>query len=176
MQSGSLPQSEWEGEEEMIITNEMISLIEKALGFELYEWQKRYLMDEPHEVPNGRAVGRTTAYIIRLLLTNDKPIEVDSLKRYVDHGSSHYEYFFRSEVKYIHDKLTDVGIPTQLVVKRKPKQSIAIAVEADTNKLQLKLRAIAKHTEALADELDAIDNEGSEQFDSSPTIRQAFSQ
>ncbi|BAK15840.1 translation initiation factor 2, gamma subunit [Solibacillus silvestris StLB046] len=41
----------------------------------------------------------------------------------------------------------------------KPKQSISVAVEADTNKLQLKLRAIAKHTAALADELDAIDNE-----------------
>lgn len=41
---------------------------------------------------------------------------------------------------------------------RKPKQSISIAVDANTDKLQLKLRAIAKHTVALADELDAIDN------------------
>lgn len=41
---------------------------------------------------------------------------------------------------------------------KKAKRTIVIGVEADTDKLQLKLRAIAKHTEALADELDAIDN------------------
>ncbi|MFJ7950766.1 hypothetical protein ACIQZG_04460 [Lysinibacillus sp. NPDC096418] len=38
--------------------------------------------------------------------------------------------------------------------KRKP---LSIEVDVDTNKMQLKLRAIAKHTEALADELDKID-------------------
>lgn len=40
---------------------------------------------------------------------------------------------------------------------QKSNRSISIEVDADTSKLQLKLRAIAKHTEALADELDAID-------------------
>lgn len=41
------------------------------------------------------------------------------------------------------------------MTERKP---LSISVDMDTNKMQLKLRAIAKHTEALADELDAIDN------------------
>ena len=41
------------------------------------------------------------------------------------------------------------------MTERKP---LSISVDIDTNKMQLKLRAIAKHTEALADELDAIDN------------------
>ncbi|MGA4519606.1 hypothetical protein ACPA0F_20320 [Solibacillus silvestris] len=41
------------------------------------------------------------------------------------------------------------------MTERKP---LSISVDVETNKLQLKLRAIAKHTEALADELDAIDN------------------
>lgn len=38
----------------------------------------------------------------------------------------------------------------------KPK-GITVSVDMDTDKMQLKLRAIAKHVGALADELDAID-------------------
>ena len=41
------------------------------------------------------------------------------------------------------------------MTERKP---LSISVDMNTDKLQLKLRAIAKHAEALADELDAIDN------------------
>lgn len=40
----------------------------------------------------------------------------------------------------------------------KPKQTIQIDIEMNTDKMQLKLRTIAKHAEALANELDAIDN------------------
>ncbi|WP_285397631.1 hypothetical protein [Lysinibacillus sp. fls2-241-R2A-57] len=35
--------------------------------------------------------------------------------------------------------------------------SVSLSVDMDTDKMQLKLRAISKYTEALADELDAID-------------------
>ena len=38
-------------------------------------------------------------------------------------------------------------------------KKLTITVDANTSKLQLKLKAIAKHAEALANELDAIDNE-----------------
>lgn len=37
------------------------------------------------------------------------------------------------------------------------KQKLTVNVDADTSKLQLKLKAIAKHAEALAYELEAID-------------------
>lgn len=40
----------------------------------------------------------------------------------------------------------------------KAKRTLSIEVEGDTTKLQQQLRAIAKHVGALADELDAIDN------------------
>ena len=142
----------------MKITNEMIPLIEKALGFTLYDWQKNYLLGEPHEIPPGRAVGKTVAYIVKFLLTSKEPIKLEFIGRYQDYVGSHYKHWFKGEVKYIHDKLTDVGLTTQLVTMNKPKQSISIAVDADTEKLQLKLRAIAKHAEQLANELDAIDN------------------
>ena len=42
--------------------------------------------------------------------------------------------------------------------KENKASGLSIAINMDTNKMQLKLRAIAKHVEALADELDAIDN------------------
>lgn len=39
----------------------------------------------------------------------------------------------------------------------KSTRSLSVAIQCDTSILQRQLRAIAKHTEALADELDAID-------------------
>ena len=42
------------------------------------------------------------------------------------------------------------------MTERKP---LSISVDMDTNKMRLKLRAIAKHTETLANELDAIDSD-----------------
>lgn len=47
------------------------------------------------------------------------------------------------------------------IKKKEPKSStgnLSIDVAMNTDRMQLKLRAIAKHAEALADELDAIDN------------------
>ncbi|MFJ7736409.1 hypothetical protein ACIQ2D_08695 [Lysinibacillus sp. NPDC097287] len=145
----------------MEITEKLIPLIEKALGFELYEWQRAYLLNQPHKVPTGRAVGYTTTYIVKLLLTNDRLIDIKKdVRRYQDYtASGHYSSFFRHEMRMIDDKLTSVGLVTQSV---KPKKVIGdvggIEVKLDTQKLQQKLRAIAKHTEALAVELDAIDN------------------
>lgn len=42
---------------------------------------------------------------------------------------------------------------------KKESKTLSIQVDMDTDKMQLKLRAIAKHVSALADELDSIDNE-----------------
>lgn len=39
----------------------------------------------------------------------------------------------------------------------KERKPLSIQVDMDTDKMQLKLRAIAKHVGALADELDRID-------------------
>lgn len=42
---------------------------------------------------------------------------------------------------------------------KKDSKALSIQVDMDTDKMQLKLRAIAKHVSALADELDNIDND-----------------
>lgn len=48
--------------------------------------------------------------------------------------------------------------PDNPVTPKKEPKGITVSVDMDTDKMQLKLRAIAKHTEALADELDVIDS------------------
>jgi len=51
--------------------------------------------------------------------------------------------------------------PSLTIRPDKPKKEakgITVSIDMDTDKMQLKLRAIAKHVGALADELDAIDN------------------
>lgn len=49
----------------------LIKHIEQALGFELYEWQRLYIITGIWQPPEGRLHGRTTAYILRLLLDHD---------------------------------------------------------------------------------------------------------
>lgn len=51
--------------------------------------------------------------------------------------------------------------------KKEPK-GITVSVDMDTDKMQLKLRAIAKHVGALADELDAIDAINDEELPTHP--------
>ncbi|MEK3728629.1 hypothetical protein [Lysinibacillus sp. FSL W8-0953] len=141
----------------MKITEELIPLIEKALGFKLYEWQRAYLLEKPYSEPLERVTGRTTVYVIKLLLTNREPINIKfDAMRYKDHSGVHYADLFRNYMREIDAKLTAVGLPTR-TVKPKKSRGITIEVGVDTDKLQLKLRAIAKHVGALADELDGID-------------------
>lgn len=54
------------------------------------------------------------------------------------------------------------SLPTYTELRKrrneKPSKSLSVSINMNTDKMQLKLRAIAKHTDALADELDRIDN------------------
>lgn len=52
----------------------LIKHIEQVLGFELYEWQRLYIITGIWQPPEGRLHGRTTAYILRLLLDQSKPL------------------------------------------------------------------------------------------------------
>lgn len=145
----------------MKITNETIPLIEKALGFTLYNWQRAYLLGEPHTIPTERATGRTTAYIVKLLLTNREPINIKfEAMKYKDHQGVLYTHFFRNFMREIDEKLTTVGLPTCSVKPQcEHKQVLAtMGIDLDTKRFELKLRAIAKHCEALANELEAIDH------------------
>lgn len=65
----------------------LIKHIEQALGFELYEWQRLYIITGIWQPPEGRLHGRTTAYILRLLLDQSKPLllyEFSQVSAYAD--------------------------------------------------------------------------------------------
>lgn len=113
----------------MKINENTIPIIEKALDFKLYDWQRAYLLGEPHKIPHERATGKTTAYIVKLLLTNKEPIDIKrDAPKYKDHKCSHYTYWFRNEMKYIDDKLTDVGLNTCSVKLKQSTNEIKITM------------------------------------------------
>lgn len=57
------------------------------------------------------------------------------------------------------DKPSLTNRPSKPATPKKELKGITVSVDMDTDKMQLKLRAIAKHVSALADELDNIDND-----------------
>lgn len=105
----------------MIITEQIIPLIEKALGFELYENQKSYLLGKSGMV-GGRVTGKTTAYCVKLLLTDGEPLNLKKSVEFADGWSlsNHRSYamgFFRHELVKIHDKLKNHGFHVRELVK-----------------------------------------------------------
>ncbi len=105
------------------INDDVINKLERAFGFPLYDWQKRYLKGEDNAIPNGgRQNGKTFSYCIRLLLENREPFdlrescEVDKL---VDenHGP-HYNRFFRDYLRELNDQLLKAGLSTNAEKKK----------------------------------------------------------
>lgn len=98
--------------------NQKMHLIEKALGFKLFFWQKTY-------ITRGcfRQTGRTTAIIIRILTQGTKPVDLSNdraVKEYLTIDCPKYSTglsgeVFKREVKKIHEKLVRAGIKTNPV-------------------------------------------------------------
>lgn len=68
----------------MKIDYEVIKKIEQAFGFQLYDWQKDYLLGKRTCRIKGRVNGKTFAYCIRLLLSDGNPIKQRDLFKYRD--------------------------------------------------------------------------------------------
>lgn len=108
----------------MKITEETIPLIEKALGFELYEPQKEYLLDEDRYKlrSSGRNTGKTTAYCIRLALSEGEPLDLRKPWMFSDDWGvvsdtkQYARQFFRRFFMDIRDKLKESGFPVRKVL------------------------------------------------------------
>ena len=68
----------------------LIKHIEQALGFELYEWQRLYIITGIWQPPEGRLHGRTTAYILRLLLDQSKPLLLYEFSQVAAHADKEH--------------------------------------------------------------------------------------
>ena len=103
-------------------------LIEQALGFELYEWQRLYIITGIWQPPEGRLHGRTTAYILRLLLDQSKPLllyEFSQVAAYADNPFMGRQYqpvpmqyagWFRHEIRSIYEQLRAAGVPVREMI------------------------------------------------------------
>ena len=81
-------------------------LIEKALGFKLFVWQKTFILSG-----NFRRFGKTTAECLReLLKQTDRPID------YSKKPENAREAFHREETRRIQEKLNSAGIPTRTIL------------------------------------------------------------
>ena len=95
-----------------IIDNDMILKIEKALGFKLYPNVIQYLNEDIDWIWEGRKTGRTTAYILKLVLRKDKIISLNDIgNTYIDAIlNRNYPSFFRHEFIKIRKILMSEGI------------------------------------------------------------------
>lgn len=122
----------------MKFTHEVISRIEKAMGFTLYPWQKHYLLNDFGLNHNYRCAGNTTIFAIKKLLTLKEVIDIDSndISKLCDFNPARSVGWFRSDLKIINDKLTSVGFITCLKVNEEP--VLEITLDHVLSKLEIK--------------------------------------
>lgn len=98
-----------------MITEDMIPQIENAFGFQLYDWQKDYILGKIDHRAGGRHNGNTFAYCLRLLLSEGEPIKRKDLYKYIDesHGNC-YKIWFSQYCLCINDVLIGCGMKTRL--------------------------------------------------------------
>lgn len=99
-----------------------------VVGFELYEWQRLYIITGIWQPPEGRLHGRTTAYILRLLLDQSKPLllyEFSQVAAYADNPFMGRQYqpvpmqyvgWFRHEIRSIYEQLRAAGVPVREMI------------------------------------------------------------
>ena len=99
-----------------MITSETIHVIEKEFGFQLYDWQKDYILGKIDRRVGGRRNGNTFAYCVRLLLSDGDPIKRKDLFKYIDgvHGTDYPRWFSRYCME-IDKILKDSGLKTRLI-------------------------------------------------------------
>lgn len=103
-----------------MINIKLIPWIEKALGFKLYPIVIQYLTTEEECQWSGRGNGKTTAYILKLVLNKDKVINLSDLKKgkYNDVVRNlTYNSWFTNEFLYIRNLLAAEGFKVIKVTK-----------------------------------------------------------
>ena len=93
--------------------------INESLGFELHEWQKKYIEDKHPLWDIPPKSGKTTAYMIKLLTNETTDIPFGDLKFLTDgdfRDEEYYKWFVKNLIK-LKTKLDNSGIETRRIVK-----------------------------------------------------------
>lgn len=104
---------------------QIIKRIEKALGFKLYAWQRRYLcLDDMKINKDYRGCGNSTIYAVKQLLTLERKLNLqwpsNDIELLIDHNgcSKMMQKMMKPRIENIDYKLKSVGFETCLVNKR----------------------------------------------------------
>lgn len=90
--------------------------IKEAFGFELHDWQKKYLKGELDSFPNGRGNGKTFAMNLKALLGDGDTVTFDELKR--RHRMSNQECIYVNNILDMNAKLCAAGFTTNIIKRR----------------------------------------------------------
>lgn len=128
---------------------DVISRIEKALGFNLYPWQVKYLQLDNMEInPNYRGCGNSTIYAVKQLLTLDDKLNLTwpskDIELLIDRGgkSKVMQGMMKPMIENIDYKLKSVGFETCLYTG-KSIGTLTLQVEIDG--LEEAMRSVEKY-------------------------------
>ncbi|MBQ8558533.1 MAG: hypothetical protein IJ439_00900 [Tyzzerella sp.] len=95
------------------LTAATLQRVEFILGFRLEEWQREYILSDGIGYVNGRRTGKTTAHMLKTLLSTDKPMVIytANLDMIVDeyHGSQ-YERMYLDGLMKLRQRLSEGGL------------------------------------------------------------------
>ena len=129
------------------MSEELISKIEKALEIKFYEWQRKYLLNEPMLLDmmiTGRCTGKTLVYIVKQLFEHPEPLLLSKNTEVLnaadwwccevrkDRALGHcYLVFYRRTLKEVYEKLNQAGIVTREVIFKRGAFSNFIEVKGE---------------------------------------------
>ncbi|HFE9852774.1 TPA: hypothetical protein ACGBG5_003286 [Enterococcus faecalis] len=99
-------------------TEKFIEMIEKALGFRLYDYQREILKGKEVEMPSGRATGKT---LISMLVQLTKYDQINEPIELIPSNFVNGRYFswYSLELRSLREKLVAKGIPCrEIILKR----------------------------------------------------------
>ena len=90
--------------------------IKEAFGFELYDWQKKYLRGELNAFPIGRGVGKSFTINLKALLGDGDTVTFDELKRRRCMGKQ--ERIYVDDILDMDARLRAAGFTTNVIKRR----------------------------------------------------------
>ena len=102
------------------MNREEIRVIELALGFKLLPFQIAYIKGYSDDLGTTRGSGRTTAYCIKIALSDGEPLYLDRIHEFADmkrlgNHRTYASHFFKNSFMDIHTKLKAFGLKVREV-------------------------------------------------------------
>ena len=105
----------------MTINDIVLDAVEKVLDIKLYELQRKYILGQCDYWYGARRSGKTSAYCIKLALSDDEPLNIRKAYSFCDDdygcpsNKLNYSRWFLDRFMEIWSKLKDAGFPVREV-------------------------------------------------------------